>query len=892
MEKPDPLAGGLATRVRRALIVAFAYALFGKLGLLLAIPPGYATAVWPASGVALAAALLWGRGVWPGILLGSFLVNISTSWDASSAASIAASVSLASAIGAGAALQAVVGAWAIRRFGRFRNVFTGEAEVIRMLVLGGPLACAVNASIGVTSLWIAGLVPRPNLLFNWWTWWVGDSIGVLIFTPLVCAWSLPRAQWSRQQIALSLPMAVIFAAVVALFFNVSATEQKRLSTEFEERADALAAGLQDAVQANLQMLSALRSFFAASEVVKREEFEVFVSHLLPQYPAVQAVGWAPRVEAAQLAAFEQAMREDGTAEYQVHDSDALGRKTAPAARDTYWPLAFILPRADNLSALGYDVTSHATRRDAVQRALAARAPAATSWVHLRQDAASRSSTLLYLPMYDAAGHTLGIASAVLRVEPLMQTAFAVPLAEGLHIHVFDGRDAQAPALTAGVAEPAPGRIASTRSILIRVADRQWIAEFQLPSDYLVANRSWQAWGLLAAGLSLAALLGMLLLVLLARQARVEEQVLSRTTALREAEQRVSGLLEAAPDGILIVDEQGRIELVNRQVEQLFGYPREELIGQPIDHLVPDRYRDAHAAHRANYARDLHARQMGAGLELHARRKDGSQFPVEISLGPRQIGTRRYVIAAVRDVSERTVVQRKLASYAADLERSNRELAQFASIASHDLQAPVRGVLSFVQLLDQRFRGKVLEGKALEFLGHIEASAVHMKALIDGLLALSRVGRQGAAPDTVECNAVLAEVEQQLAGIVQERDARITHDALPRVRGSRLEIFQLLQNLIVNGLKFQPGTAPRVHLSATRESEAMWRISVRDYGIGIAPQHQARIFRIFQRLHSAEYEGTGIGLAICEKIVSNHGGRIWVESAPGEGATFHFTLPAA
>ncbi|MGQ0530252.1 MAG: MASE1 domain-containing protein [Panacagrimonas sp.] len=219
----------------RVLAVALVYAVSGKLSLLLAIPPGYATAVWPASGAALAACLLWGWRMWPGVLVGSFLVNVATSWDGSTLALAVRSTVLALSIGTGAALHAVVGAWLIRRSGGFANVFTPEAGVIRMLMLGGPASCVISASVGVGSLWTAGLIPTPNLIFNWWTWWVGDSIGVMIFTPLICAWSLPSS-WRRQKIALSLPMGVLFAVVVSLFFYVSAGESKRLSAEFEARA--------------------------------------------------------------------------------------------------------------------------------------------------------------------------------------------------------------------------------------------------------------------------------------------------------------------------------------------------------------------------------------------------------------------------------------------------------------------------------------------------------------------------------------------------------------------------------------------------------------------------------------------------------------------------------
>lgn len=757
--------------LRAIVLVALAYAISGRLGLLLAIPPGYATAVWPASGVALASTLLWGYRVWPGILIGSFLVNISTSWDASSAAQIVRSLLLAGAIGAGAALQATVGAWAVRRWTRFRNIFQGEAEIIRVLLLGGPLGCVVNATVSVGALWFAGLIPQPNLLFNWWTWWVGDSIGVLIFTPLVCAWSLrPPAQWRRQQIALSVPMGVVFAAVVALFFYVSAGEQRRLYASFDARAAYFGAELQEAVDTNLQMLTALNSLYAASDTVDRAEFESFVSHMLPQYPAVQVVAWAPQIRAARLPDFEQQMRDAGHPQYRVYDTDAQGHAVEPAARDTYLPVAYIVPGGGNQRVLGYDVTSEPTRRDAVQRALRSGTASASAWIHLVQDETHRLSTILYLPLHGKAPDTLGVASAVLRLDTLLRTAFADMHDQGLHARVYDGQDITSARVFAIDATELPAhKIARQISIPVRVADRVWAAQFLLPADHLVANRSWQAWGLLAAGLLLTALLGILLLVLLARQARVEELVNSRTSELREAQQR--------------------------------------LVGK-----------------------------------------------------------------------------------AADLERSNRELEQFASVASHDLQAPVRGVLSFAQLLRQRYAGKVLEGKGVDFLQHIEQSAVHMKALIDGLLALSRIGRQ-EQHENVDCEKLLAEVETQIAGIVHERQARISHRPLPVVHGSRLEIFQVFQNLIVNGLKFQPGDSPRIEIGAEHEG-AMWRLSVRDHGIGIAPQHQERIFRIFQRLHSTAYEGTGIGLAICEKIVTGHGGRIWVESTPGAGAVFHFTLPAA
>ncbi|MCC2657216.1 MAG: Sensor protein (histidin kinase domain) [Panacagrimonas sp.] len=772
--RPDPALHMPAHRtLQRIALVALAYAVWGKLGLLLAVPPGYATAVWPASGVALAAVLLWGRSVTPGVMIGSFAVNAMTSWDASTQSLLVRSLVMPTTIACGAALQAALGAWLIRRSG-FRHIFSGEHDVIRTLVIGGPLACLISASVGTGTLLLWGVLPPANVSFSWLTWWVGDSIGVMIFVPLICAWSMrPGRDWRRQQIALTVPMVVLFTAVVILFFYVSATEQRRQTAEFDEEAMEFGASLQKALDSNLQMLTAVSSFHAASRHVERQEFETFVAAMLPHYTAVQTVGWSPWVSSAERDAFVQAMRRDGEPEFDITERSASGALVPAGVRSEYTPVSFIVPEDLNGQAIGYDLLSEPVRGDAIRRAMRSRSATATGWLHPVQDPVPRPSTILYLPLYGSdPAEAPSLASAVLRIEPLLEAAFVGLSATGLHVRVSDATaDSTVPPIVMGSPAPAtPGAVAAERLIPIHVADHDWNVYFALTESYAVAHRSWRAWGMLAVGLSLAGLLGMLLLVLLARQSRIEEAVAQRTAELHEA-------------------------------------------------------------------------------------------------------------------------QRRLEQYAAGLERSNKELEQFASVASHDLQAPVRGVISFVRLLRERYSGRTLEGKGEEFLRLIEQSAVHMKSLIDGLLALSRVGHREPGHGPVDCNDVLQEVEAQLAAIVQERDALITHDRLPVALGSRIEVFQVLQNLITNGLKFQPGHAPRIHVSAAREG-AFWRISVMDRGIGIAPRHQKRIFRIFQRLNANDtYEGTGIGLAICEKIVSNHGGRIWVESTPGHGATFHFTLPA-
>jgi len=226
---------------------------------------------------------------------------------------------------------------------------------------------------------------------------------------------------------------------------------------------------------------------------------------------------------------------------------------------------------------------------------------------------------------------------------------------------------------------------------------------------------------------------------------------------------------------------------------------------------------------------------------------------------------------------------------AELARSNAELEQFAYVASHDLQEPLRMVRSFVELLQQRYAGQ-LDAEADEFIGFAVDGAARMQALIRGLLAYSRVDRRTSSPGPVDCDRLVQNALRNLQVAIAEAKAQVTHDPLPTVTGDETQLLQLFQNLLGNAIKFRNEAAPRVHIAAARRG-AEWVFSVRDNGIGFDPQYAERIFMIFQRLHTREeYGGTGIGLAVCKKIVECHGGRIWAESAPGQGSTFYFTLP--
>ena len=368
-------------------------------------------------------------------------------------------------------------------------------------------------------------------------------------------------------------------------------------------------------------------------------------------------------------------------------------------------------------------------------------------------------------------------------------------------------------------------------------------------------------------------------------------VLRDVSERTRAEARFRLAVEAAPNAMIMVDKEGHMALVNSTTEQLFGYSRSELVGRSIDMLVPQRYRN-HSEYRQAFARKPAVRSMGSGRDLYGLRRDGTEFPVEVGLNPIESPEGAFILCAVADITERKRAEQALRERTEELARSNRDLEQFAYVASHDLQEPLRAVAGPLQLLQRRYTGQ-LDARADEFIVHAVDGATRMQSLIDDLLSYSRVGRLEDPKQCVETELVVSQALRNLSVLIGESQAEVTHDALPPVLGIPSQLTLLFQNLIGNALKFRAkDRRPSIQIGA-EPLDGHWEFSIKDNGIGIDPQYFDRIFVIFQRLHTRrEYPGTGLGLALVKRIVEHHGGRIRVESTVGEGTTFFFTLARA
>ncbi|NLP64601.1 sensor histidine kinase [Paraburkholderia sacchari] len=359
---------------------------------------------------------------------------------------------------------------------------------------------------------------------------------------------------------------------------------------------------------------------------------------------------------------------------------------------------------------------------------------------------------------------------------------------------------------------------------------------------------------------------------------------------KRAEERLRLVVEAAPNAMIMVNRAGHIVLVNSQAERVFGYSRDELLGLGIDELVPARLRAGHPAWRAAFFGDPKSRPMGTGRHLYGLHRDGSEFPVEIGLNPIETDEGMFVLAAVVDITERRRAEDALQERTDELARSNRDLEQFAYVASHDLQEPLRAVAGPLQLLQRRYEGQ-LDARADEYIGHAVEGAARMQALIEDLLTYSRVGRAENVFQPTECEAALDYALKNLSTAIEEAGAQVHRGPLPTVRAIAPQLSLLFQNLVGNAIKFRRKEGPVEIRVGAEPRGGVWQFRVKDYGIGIDAQYFERIFLIFQRLHTRrDYPGTGIGLALCKRIVERHGGRIWVESEPGKGTTFFFTLP--
>ncbi len=551
----------------QVLGVAVAYAVTGKLGLLLAIPPGYATLIWPPSGIALAGVLLYGYRVWPGVLLGSFLVNVWTGFDASSLSSFLVPLG----IGSGAALQAVVGSFLIRRYAGFPNPLANEREVFSFLGWGAA-SCIVNAVIGVFVLFAAGKIPATSFIINSATWWIGDAVGVFIFAPLVLVWLLePREIWLARRLTVTISLAATFVLTIIIVAFGTSWERERLKLRFEQHATVLGAALEKRLDSYMGVLRSLSSFHVASQHIDRNEFRAFVVQPLKDFPGIQALSWNPVVPNAGRVEFERAIQDEGFSGFQITERNDDGRLVRAAERPYYVSVRYLEPFKGNEKAFGYDVASTPTRLEALNAARDSGQPIVTGRIKLIQETGDQFGVLVFMPIYrnglphntieQRRANLEGYMVGVLRGGDILNAFMAEIEEEGVVHRLLDETAPpgerllfeceHADDIEQGALDEERlfgGSTPLGRSVSIPFGGRQWRFEVSANQQYLARYRPENTWLIFLAGLLITSMVGAFVMVASGRSTVLRGMVEERTRDLQASEDRLVAAQKIAKVG--------------------------------------------------------------------------------------------------------------------------------------------------------------------------------------------------------------------------------------------------------------------------------------------------------------------------------------------------------
>ncbi|MBK6470897.1 MAG: CHASE domain-containing protein [Betaproteobacteria bacterium] len=914
-EPPRP-----AVPVLVALGTMLAYALIGAVGLLLAGPPGYASPLYPAAGIALAAVLVYGRAALPGVLCGAFAVNAGL--GALRGGSGLADLVLPLVIGVGAMLQAGVGAALVRRFVSMPLVLNAPRDILRFGLLGALVACCVSPSVAISALWAAGVLSREMLLPNWFTWWVGDALGVLIAAPLVLTFiGHPRADWQPRRRTLGIPLLLALALVAAGMLELSRLDRQRLQAAFERDADRLVSAAETRLAVPLYALQALHSAMRL-RAPDADTLHVAARWWLAQQSSqLLAMGYSERVPLEALPAFEAAARAQGMPDYRVFDRP---EGTSRAGDGEVLALRLIEPMEGNRAALGVNVLSIPAARVALNATRASGEPAVTAGFRLTQARGDETGVVIYQALYR--GEAAPGETAAARAARFSGVVFVTVPTERALAGLADGQpylrwcllDADPQAPRRRLAGPMGCEVSTaaqegwqTRREL-RLAGRAIELHIAAPKGNVPGRSSEAAWLLSTVGMASAAMLGALLLTITGHSRRTELVVTDATaelrreieertaaeSALRDSEARLRSILDHVPLGVMFLDPQGQIIDCNPQLARMLGATAQDLRGGSVVDLVPAEETERIRRMR----RDLLEGASGSLIEmLRLRPFTGPEPVVRVSVsalrGPdgrvlRMVGVVEDITEHLRLLTSERALQRA--------EAANRAKSEFLSRMSHELRTPLNAMIGFAQLLGLDGKPPLAPHQA-EWAQQIQRAGWHLLEMINETLDLARieggavqltVGPLALQPLVAACAAMLATPAAQ-RGIRIEQAVAADAGA---VLGDAVRLKQVLTNLLSNAVKYNVPQG-RVMVAARRvvgPDGDMIEITVADSGLGMTPEQQTALFQPYNRLgrENTDIEGTGIGLVISRRLAELMGGTLDARSRASEGSVFTLRLPAA
>ncbi len=904
------------------VLTTIAYAAAGIAALPLAIPPGYASPLCPAAGIALASVLVYGRRMLGAVALGAFGVNVAL--IAARGTGDAGALALPLVVALGAALQAGVGAALVQRFVRQPLTLTLPGDVARFFA-----ACAASsvvlAGIAAAMLRATGAVPEDGLSFTALTWWIGDLSGLLIATPIaLTVIGRPVSEWAPRRVPVGLTLGLVTVFLAIGIVQLGRWKDEHIRETFEHDASSASLILVSQLQEPLRALEALRGVFSVSRQLSRNDVRLATENWLGG-GAVRAMGWSERVRHDDIAAFEARARADGALGYRVFDRTDAGSSSGSALgfglrsdNGDVVALRYIEPMQDNAAALGVNAMSIPAARAAVISALETGRPAASAAFRLtQQDVDDRQmGVVIYQAIYDGDVSSPASRRAALRGVVFVALAMDAQLERiagkvpaYLDVCIVDADRLATRHRLAGRVGCDAAPLALIHQSPFAYAGRQWDLRVSAKGEAVPDAKDRSALAFAAAGLLSAAMLGASLLITTGRTRRIESAVRERTAALRAevgerhvaeaalraSEQRFRNILDNVPIGVVYTDLVGRVIQANPRFCELTGYSESELAA-----LAP-----TDLTHGEDMAHDeeLTAQLIGSEIPMYRRHKRyltkaGAvvwvRATVTLLRDPNNEPWR--IVGVVEDITEHLRLEEAERAREA-AEASNRAKSEFLSRMSHELRTPLNAMLGFAQLLEIDQRHPLAPAQR-PWVGQIQQAGWHLLEMINDVLDLSRIesGNLRLQTSTLNLPELVASTVALVASEAARRDIRISEDLAPGtagVMGDATRVKQILTNLLSNAVKYN-SEGGRIHIASRLTGPDRVEVSITDTGMGMTAAQMDELFKPFNRLgrERSALQGTGIGLVISRRLAELMGGSIGVKSFPGEGSSFTLRLPKA
>ncbi|WP_233080184.1 CHASE domain-containing protein [Rheinheimera soli] len=857
----------------RIVLLAITYFVFGQLAILLAVAPGMATSVFPSLGIAIAAALLWGYPMLAGAFLGSLVFKlVQPDWPTALTWSdkIVYSLSMAAIT----ALTVTFALWSVRRFASFHSALTFEKSILWLFLLAGPLACLISSALSTLVLCKFDIVTPDNAGLNWFTWWVGDMIGVMIAIPLVfMLFAKPRPLWRSRWLTVGLPLLVCSALVVALFVLARFQQHQSLQQKFFDQSEQISATFQFRVSKVLQQMQMLERLFATQPEVTEGMFLKFLQGYPWKEAGVLFFDWVELVPHQQRAVVEAQLQTD------FKEYANPGVRLA-AQRPYYSVIRYMASASGDRSLAGLDLAADPVRKDAMDYARDSGSISITAPVRL---VSGNAALMFFIPVYqqgevpksldEKRTQIRGFVCGIFETAELVRTSLSQYNTSEFHLQIRD--------LGTGLSYYGSLPELSPQAKYLTWT-RQWShagrsLEMQLaPSTAMLnLNSGQQSWYVLTGGLVLCSLLGIFLLVLTGRSARIEHLITQRTKEL-------SSILDNAIESIVIVDQQGLIERVNKETSVLFGYAMHSLLRQPVSKLLaclPE-----HKNHQLLQPLTVDQLNLWVGhtVEVTGLSQDGQQIPLEMGLSRVDIADKHLYTLMLHDLRERKKI--------------DRMKSEFISTVSHELRTPLTSINGSLGLLAGGVVGE-LPPQAQQLVQIAKTNTDRLARLVNDILDIEKLefGQLKLQPAEVEVLALLQEAKLQNQAYADKYLVRLDlvapADTTPvYLYQDKFRLLQILSNLISNAIKFSPSHSV-VKLSYQLQDQYLV-IKVKDQGAGIAESFRSKIFQKFAQADSSDSrsnQGSGLGLNISKTLVEMMQGSIDFESQLGKGTCFSLTF---